>query len=98
LKKIEKILITLIFWPYFGFFIAIIFGGLFGGRGGYLFFDVLFLAGCAIGLLRTIYLGFTYDEKLVARSTSKIRVAVRRIFFGLLYAPVLYFGFRHLVS
>ena len=81
-----------------GLFVGIIFGAVLGGRAAYVFVLVPLLAGCVIGVLRAVYLGFTYDEKLATQSTSKTRVVVRRVFFGLLYAPFLYYGFRYIVS
>ena len=98
MKKIEKLIITPVFWIYVVVLIGFVFAALFGGRGGVIFVELAFWAGCGVGLIRTVYLGFTYDEKLVDHSTSKLRVVARRIFFGLFYAPLLYSGFRYIAS
>lgn len=91
MRKLEKLLITPVSWVYVGILSGLILGALFGGRGGLYFFGIGILAGCGVGLLRTIYVGFTYNENLTTRSISKKRVIARRIFFGLLYMPLLYF-------
>jgi len=96
LNKIEKLLITLIFWVYVGFLIGLLFGAVFGGRGGEFFVGVPLMAGCVVGVIRTVYLGFNYDEKRVADSSSKTRVVARRIFFGLLSVPILNVAFSYL--
>lgn len=96
MKKLEKLLITFITWVYVGIVMGLVLGALFGGRGGFYIVEIAFLAGCVVGLLRTVYLGFTYNEKLTTQSTSKTRVIARRVFVGLLYAPILYAAAKYL--
>jgi len=55
-------------------FAGLIFGSLFGGRGGILFALLGFLIGCVGGVIRTIYLGFTYKKDPLLQSASRRRV------------------------
>ena len=90
MKKVEKLLITFVTWIYVSILSGLILGALFGGRGG-IYFVILGLSiGCVGGVIRTVYLGFTYKPNPAAQLSSKTRVITRRVFFGVLYIFLIY--------
>lgn len=68
-----------------GALVGLVLGALFGGRGGLFFFFLGLLGGCAIALVRTVYLGIYYDETLETHPASTGRVIRRRIVFSAMY-------------
>ena len=53
---------------------GLILGALFGGRGGLFFVVFGFFGGCAVGVIRTVYLGLYYDESPESRPASTRRI------------------------
>jgi len=90
LNKIEKLLTTLVVWIFIGIVAGFTFGIFFGGHGGFVFAVTGFWIGCAVGLVRTVYLGFTYKDTVVTRSPTSKRTIAIRIFVGIFLALFLY--------
>lgn len=90
MSKIEKILYTFITWVYLGVLLGVFSGALFGGRGGMLFFTLGFYTGLLIGVLRSVYVGYNFDNNSIAEADSRKRVIGRRVFLSFLYLFAIY--------
>ena len=90
LSKIEKILTSLIIWPYIGVIVGFLLAILIGGRGGMFFVFLGVMAGCVGGFLSSLYIAVKYNEEAGKQSTGHIRIIVRRILVSLLYVFFIY--------
>ena len=88
--KIEKILATLITWPFLGIAVGFILGALFGGRGGMLFVGFGLVVGIILGISRSIYLAFRYDASDCTLTENPRRLLINRVFLAFLYVLAIY--------
>ena len=90
MTKTEKILSVFITWPFIGILSGLIFGVLFGGRGGMFFVLLGCIAGIAFGTTRTIYLYFRFNASVHIKPMSSGRLYLNRAFLVFLYLLATY--------